>query len=180
MPDLVIPARAFALHLEGFGESRFVDHEPVFLRQVLDDFQRQPASVVQEERLFAGQRAAARGFDLPDAFVEILQSLAQSAREGVLFLLDDARDGFPRLNKFGIGSFHDFHHGPRYAVYEGLVDSQPLSVDHGAPHDFSQDISALVVAGVLAVAYDEGGRARMIGNNAHRDIIVGIRPVIGV
>ena len=54
---LVILAGSFALHLEGLGKSRFIHHEPVFLGQVFDDFQRQSAGVVEEERLFSGQRA---------------------------------------------------------------------------------------------------------------------------
>src|SRR5438876_6641193 len=183
LPNLgrvIVLTGPLALSFQRSVESLDIDGHAVLLDQIFYDFEGEATGVVKVEGFLAGQDSRSRRLDSLHPIVEIPQALAERLRKGFFLLLDDARHSISAGHQIRIGVLHDVRYGSGYPVNERFLDPQLLAVYHRPPEDFPQDITALVIARILAVRDHKGGSARMVRNNPHGDIVVRVCAVFYV
>ena len=108
--------------------------------------------------------------------VEQRQALVESLGEALLLAANrPLRCEARRSRELGIGFAHGGDHRLAHAVEEGLVEAEHLGVAGGAAQDAAQHVAAPVVGRHDAVGDHEVQRAAVVGDDAHRQIVLSAR-----
>ena len=81
------------------------------------------------------------------------------------------------LPDLGVRLAQPVDHRGRHVPQEGLDEAQHAPVAHRPAHDPAQHVAAPLVRGRHAVGDEEGGRARVVGDHAHRHVLLLVRAV---
>ena len=97
------------------------------------------------------------------------------SREADLFLLGDARDERLTLAELGERVAHRPDDLERDLVEERLRDPEAVAVADRAAHDAAEDVRAAGAVGLDALRDEERSEARVVGEDAHRDVVLRLR-----
>ena len=157
MADSPDPAKAPLLERVDVdaGSALCGDH----LRQI----EREPVGVVQLERQLPGDPLAARQLLAEDGAAAI-----ERAQEQIGLVLDGIQDADAGIHQLGIRASHDLDHLCADPGVEGRFGREPLGMPDRAAQDSPQHVTAPFVRRQDPVRQQERGRARVIGDHAHR------------
>ncbi len=105
---------------------------------------------------------------LGDQALEQLRAALQRAAEALLLVADPAGDRRPLGGQLGIGLGHDLDRALGEAAEPGRLEPERAALLDRPPHDPPQDVAAVLVRGDDAVGDQEGGAARVVGDDPHR------------
>ena len=109
--------------------------------------------------------------ELVHVTVEQVDTLLQSAEEGILLLFHHAGDEFLLLQQFGISLAHLLHEHGHEFIHEGaLLSEERVGIANGTAQDAADDVAGLGVGGQLTVGDREGNGAQVVGHDAHGDV----------
>jgi hypothetical protein len=172
-------ALALRLHLGVEDPVRFRGDPPArvlehFLRQI----GREPVRVVErEQEASIDHRRGRAGGATIDLLLDAGHAEIEGLREALLFLAH--RLGHPRLRlaDLRIRVAHQRHHAAGHVPEERRLEAQHPPVAHGPPHDPPQHVAAPLVGRGHPVGDQEGGRARVVRDDPHRDVGLLVPPV---
>ena len=148
-----------------------VEAQPLRARQVLDEVARQPVGVVQLERLRRRRRPRSPRAACSSTSSSRGQTFGQHRAEALFFARDDLHDRVAvRAFSSGIGVAHLAHDARRRACAGTARSAELAAVPHRPPHDLAQHVAAPFVRRHHAVGDQEGRRADVIGDDAHRHV----------
>ena len=167
--------RALLLGGELALEARGVDPEAPVAGELLGEVERQAVGVVEAEHLGPGQgRPGGKG---AGDLLEDGEGLLEGRPEALLLDRDDAGDRLRVGRELRVGGLHAGDHVAGQLAQEGALDPELLPVPHRAAHDLAQDVAPALVAGQHAVGDEEGRRAQVVGDHAHRHVVLGVLAV---
>jgi hypothetical protein len=88
----------------------------------------------------------------------------------MLFVFDHARHPLHAFEHFRISAAHQLRDKTRELIEKWLFDAGQAGMAHGAAHDFAQHVAAAVIGGENPIVNQEGGGARVIGDDAQGGI----------
>ena len=101
----------------------------------------------------------------------------ERVREALLLDLRHAPHELQVRRQLGVGALHRLDDDVDALVEERLGEPEHLAVAGGAAHDPAQHVAAPLVGGQHAVADQEGGRPQVVGDDAHRDVVLRVGAV---
>ena len=153
-----------------------VGHAPAgVLEDFLGEVAREAVRVVERE-----QELPVDGPSLPlpplrgEELLDLLHADVERLREALFLLADDLLDASALGHQLRIGRLHHGGDPIDRLVEERLVESEPAAVAHGPAHDPAQDVAPPLVGRCHAVADQERRRPRVVGDDAHGDVVRGI------
>ena len=168
-------AGALLLGLQLALEAVLVDPQAAVPGQLLGEVEGQAVGVVELEGVGAVDQPAL--LQPGGHLLEDRDGLLEGRAEALLLDPHHALDGGGVVEQVGEGPGHALDHRGRQRGQEGALDPQPLAVPQGAPHDLAQHVAAPLVAGDDPVAHQEGGGPQVVGDHAHRHVVVGLPAV---
>src|SRR5690606_19618698 len=157
-------ARRLELGLEAF----LVDAEAALAPDDLLEVEREPVGVVELERDGARQLLRAAGLDPVVVLVEQLEAARERAPEALLLAARHVDDELLALDELRVDVAHVRDDARGDVVEEGLADAEAVAVADRAAHHAAEHVGAAVTAGEDALADEEGRRASVVGDDAHR------------
>ena len=105
---------------------------------------------------------------LGDQPLQQLGAALQRAAEALLLVADPAGDRLPLGDQLGVGVAHQLDRALGEAAQPGRLEAERAALLDRPPHDPAQDVAAVLVGGDDAVGDQEGGAARVVGDDPHR------------
>ncbi len=116
-----------------------------------------------------------------DLVFEDLETSLDGLAEALLFLADvTLSDQLAAPLELRVLLAHRAHDLERHLVEEGLVDAEPVPVPDRAAHDAAKDVLAPRAIGEDALGDEERRRPRVVGDDAHRDVVVALRAAVAL
>src|SRR5208282_758167 len=172
-------AAALALLIHQAVELRRVDLDRVVAQHVLGEIEREAIGVVELESDFAGKISAAGPAQVRLFLFDQFEAAIQRLAETRFLLRNDLPDLCRILMQFRIGIAHRLDDPLMGYREERTMDAQMAAVTRGAPDDAAQDVLAIGIAGVDAFGNQEGHGARVVGDDAKRNVVLGIVGIAG-
>ena len=141
-----------------------VDRAAALARDLAGEVDREPERVVQEERVVAGDVV------LVDDLGEHVDAALQRGAERLFLALDDLAHDLVRSRDLRV---RIAHRGDDLVDHRGQHDvarAEQVRVPNRAADDAAQHVAALLVRRPHAVVDHEGHRARVLGDDAQRDV----------
>ena len=88
-------------------------------------------------------------------------------------MLGDAGDEIAPFAKLAVVPAHERDYLERDFVQERAIDPEAMAVTNGAPHDAAEHVFAPRAVGHHPVGDEERRRARVIGDDAHGNVVLG-------
>mmetsp|Transcript_9357 Transcript_9357/g.15007 ORF Transcript_9357/g.15007 Transcript_9357/m.15007 type:complete len:626 (+) Transcript_9357:1284-3161(+) len=159
----------FFLHF-GF-KAVLIDGHAFFFGHEFGQINRESHGSVQKVSFCTGEDLVVA--DRLGHFIEFLQSLVQSSREGFFLVSNNFGDKVLFLLDFGEVSSHDFDQLGHQLAEKSQGSLKILTtVSDGTTQDTSQDVSSSIVGRQGAVGNGKGQRTNVIGNDTVRHILV--------
>ena len=155
-------------------EAFLIDFEALLLANDLLKADRKSICVVQAKRDLARQRANTR---LLDPFVIVgdqLKAPVQGSPEALFLLVRDLFDEGAALGELRIDIAHVVDDAKRAVMQEWLPDAEAVPVPNRPPHHATQNIRTPVFVGEHALGDQEGGGARVVRDDPHADVVLGL------
>ena len=160
-----------ALSLELLVEALFIDPEALLIRDLPDQFERQPVGVVEPERLGARQRLAAGRPRPLDGALHLYRGRRHRLQELELLGFDRRHGCRFDLGQLRVAPAHDLAHDGRQAVQERLLEAQLDAMAQRPPQDAPQHVAASLVAGDDTVRQQESDRSHMVGDHPEMNVM---------
>ncbi len=157
-----------------------VDRQASLLGQVLGEVERHTERVVEAEDLVAGHGLRSGCRHAVEQVFELGQARGEHGVEPFLLGADGADDRVTVARQFRIGGAHLADDRVDQVEQHRLGEPELLAVPHRPPHDLAQHVAAPLVRRHHAVGDEEGHRAQVIGDDAHRDVRMGERSMAAV
>ena len=169
-PGVVL--RTLALLLHERVEGRTVHLEAGLLRDLDGQIDREPVGVVQQERLGAGQRRAARVLRVRDREVEDGRSRREGAQERLL--LREGVRGQPSVValQLGVGGLHGVTRRREQLRERGFLDAEQTHGTDRAAHQTPEDVAATLVGGRHAIRQEHERGAHVVGDDAEPHVVL--------
>ena len=159
------------------------DEPPLVPEDFLGQVPGESVGVVQPEEEFPAERARARDARRPLAPLRLVVLLDQShakvegLREALLLGPHGLLDPGPLGRELRVGVAHEPDHPVHGPPEEWLGEPEQAAVPHGTTHDAPEHVAAPLVRRRHAVRDQERGRARVVGDHLHRDVMLFAGPV---
>ncbi len=98
--------------------------------------------------------------------------------ESLLFAPGDAGDELSSLLELGIVVAHRIDYGEAHLVEKGPAYAEPMAMTNRAPHDAPEHVLTPGAVRKDALRDQEGGRSRVIRDDAHRDVVFVLRAAV--
>ena len=105
---------------------------------------------------------------LGDQPLEQLGAALEGAAEALLLVADPAGDRLPLGDQLRVGVAHQLDRALGEAAQPGRLEAERAALLDRPAHDPAQDVAAVLVGGDDAVGDQEGGAARVVGDDPHR------------
>ena len=161
-------AGALALLLHQLLEAAVVDREALLGQQLLGQVVGEAVGVVQLEGVGGVDPGGAGLLGLGDQLLQQLGPALQRAAEALLLVADPARNRLPLGDQLGVGVAHQLDRALGEAAEPGRLEAEHAALLDRPPHDPAQDVAAVFVGGDDPVGNQEGGPARVVGDDPHR------------
>ncbi len=161
-------AGPLALLLHQLLEAAVVDREALLGEQLLGQVVGEAVGVVQLEGVGGVDPGGLRLLRLGDQPLEQLGAALQGAAEALLLVADPAGDRLALGDQLRVGLAHDLDRALGEAAEPGRLEAERAALLDRPPHDPAQDVAAVLVGGDDAVGDQEGGAARVVGDDPHR------------
>ena len=168
------PTASLAGQLELALEAFVVDGKALLRADDLLEIERKPVGIVELEGDAAGQRT---GVCVHPPFVVVgneLKAAIERSTESLFLLLGDLLDEGSALDQLGVDIAHVVDDAKRAMVEKRFVNAEPMPMPNRATHDPAENVGTSVLIGEHAFGNQERGRARMVGDDAHADVVVGL------
>jgi hypothetical protein len=173
----VVELRSFAPRLLLFQGSLvgvFVGLEAPLLGDDLRQIEGESVRVVEAKGGVAADDGSSRGPHPRDLFLQYLEPAIEGLAEAHFLRARDAGDELLAAFELRIRGPHRAHDFERHFVEEGLANAEAMSVSNRPPHHAPQDVFTPDAIGKDAFRDEKCGRARVVGDDAHRYIVVGL------
>ncbi len=149
-----------------------VDADAALASDLLGDLQRKAIGVVEPEGHRPAEPALTGRFELG---VEDVRAGAEGFAEANLLALGDLAHDRLVLDQAGIIGAHDLDHRLDDRRRDDVGHPEEVGVTDGPTHDAAQDVPAVLVGRVDAVADEKGAGSSVVGQDAERDVLLGAR-----
>src|SRR5579875_623674 len=170
-------AAAFLLALHGLFKAGGIDAKALLGGYLLRQLYREAVCIIKLENRFPGNDTLVALFQIGQQFGKQGQPRAQGLAELALFKAQNLVDALALCAQFAILIAHQRDDGISSLRKEGFVQSQELAMPDSAAQDAAEDIATPLVARQHAIGGKEDEGARMIGDDAQRDIVLCILPI---
>ncbi len=160
-------AGPLALLLHQLLEAGVVDRQALVSQQLLRQVVGEAIGVVQFEGVGGVDPGGLRFARLGDQPLQQLGAALQGAAEALLLVVDPAGDRLPPGDQLRVGLPHQLDRQLREAGQPRRLQAQRATLLDRPAHDPPQDVAAVLVGGDDAVGEQEGGPARVVGDDPH-------------
>ena len=157
-------------------ETLMIDSDALAAQDVLGQVHGKAVGVVQAEGHVSGQRLLVGLAQLRQRILQQHEPLVQGVGEARLLGLDDLFDAFRVGPHLAVGVSQHRGHRLYQPEQERLLEAQEPPVAGRPPEQPAQHVAAAVVARQHAVGNEKAHRPSVVGDDAKRDVRLGISP----
>ena len=170
---------ALALFEHELAELGLVDFQPGLFGHFQGEVDREAVGVVQGKGVGAGERLVG-GLGLLDGVLEAGGAGGDGAQERLLFGVGNPADAVEVGLDDRVDALHGVARGGQQLGQAGLFDAEQAHGADGPADQAAQHVAAALVGGGHAVGDQHEGRADVVGNDAHPDVVRVVRVLGGL